>query len=61
MDEPSWDVNCGPNLKQLIAKVYTQIGLDVSVDVSDVWEANDNISKYISNIILTNLCLFLFM
>ena len=33
--EPSWSVNCGPNLIQLISKGYAQIVSDVSVDVSE--------------------------
>ena len=36
--EPSWSVNCGPNLIRLITKGYAQIVSDVSVDVSDVLE-----------------------
>ena len=36
--EPSWGIDCGPNLIRLIAKGYAQIVSDVSVDVSDVSE-----------------------
>jgi hypothetical protein len=34
--EPSWAVNCGPNLIWLIVKEYAQIVSDVFVDFSDV-------------------------
>ena len=36
--EPSWGVDCRPNLIRLIAKGYAQIVSDVLVDVSDVSE-----------------------
>ena len=35
MVEPSWSVNCGPNLIRLIAEVFAQIVSDVSGDVLD--------------------------
>ena len=37
--EPSWGVNCGPNLLRLIAKGIAQIVLDVS-DVLEVGSSN---------------------